>query len=328
MKLAYKGFDSHLSCKGERFEIGITYTKKCKFSVPRLCSPDGFHYCDSLEGVYKFYRKISGNNRYCLIEILGPFSSDTEKSITTSFRIIKEITNLSQLELSELVLHEAMNYDTNKLARDENEKNIKERLEKEEREKELKVLLRKEIVEEDRQKELKRNEAVYGYLNLELVKELQIKNPTLIIVGSASLFLNGIVLDRYYNNDSDLDFIIPYYIPLESNEKITISEDEPLSGNSFDLTTTISYNGKSIKADILINPKQRWEYIEYKGFKYKVGDIISTWKAKLDYALQKGESSTKHRNDFYEAIGKKVLEEDKQIIVAPPAITKTDELPW
>lgn len=88
-KIAYKGFDKDLSCRKEKFEIGKVYYKD-NVEKPKLCSDQGYHYCNSLKQVFAFYNK--NDSRYCEIEILGNISEDNEKSITTAFRIKRELS--------------------------------------------------------------------------------------------------------------------------------------------------------------------------------------------------------------------------------------------
>lgn len=89
MKIGYKGFDKNLKCKDHQFVIGEIAEKPAK-DKPKLCSTDGFHYCNKLENVYGYY-SLNKENRFCEVEILGPFTDDHEKSITTSLRVIREI---------------------------------------------------------------------------------------------------------------------------------------------------------------------------------------------------------------------------------------------
>lgn len=95
-KIGYKGFDSNLKCGGlggaepTQYEIGKIYYKDNKEN-PKLCSTDGFHYCNTLDKVFHHYPN-NKTNRFCEIEILGNFTDTPEKSITTAFRIKREIT--------------------------------------------------------------------------------------------------------------------------------------------------------------------------------------------------------------------------------------------
>ena len=53
MKIAYKGFDRDLKCRDEQFLVGATYGKmNSNLLNPRLCSSDGYHYCDNLIDVF------------------------------------------------------------------------------------------------------------------------------------------------------------------------------------------------------------------------------------------------------------------------------------
>lgn len=240
MKIGYKGFDKDLKCRNEQFAVGGIYTKPEK-DKPRLCSDDGYHYCDKLDQVFSHYSN-KGSNRFCEIEILGNFSDDYDKSksITTSFKIIREIT----LEIDTLACE--------------------------------------------------RN------LNLDLVQKIQTKYPLLHVGGSTALFLHGVRLKRWASKSSDLDFVSPYFFMFEAEEEwkedngdIFTHMDAKASGNDFDETFIIGQT----KIDYKIDPKQRYEIIEYKGFKYKVSTVEIILEAKARYALN---GQTKHKEDLRE----------------------------
>lgn len=95
-KKGYKGFDKDLKSSGlgksekVQFEIGKLYYKD-NVGNPKVCSDQGYHYCNTLEQTFNHY-KNDGNNRFCEVEILGNFSDTEEKSITTAIRIGKEIS--------------------------------------------------------------------------------------------------------------------------------------------------------------------------------------------------------------------------------------------
>lgn len=107
MKIGYKGFNKNLVCREQQFEIGSTYTKMQTIpgKKPRLCSSDGYHYCDTLGKVFSFYRN-DGFNRFCEIEVLGEYTEDYEKCVTTSFKIIREI---SKEEIDKVMKEEERN---------------------------------------------------------------------------------------------------------------------------------------------------------------------------------------------------------------------------
>ncbi len=113
--LAYKGFSNDLSCNHgaatkTNYIIGETYSKEFK-EKPKLCSNDGYHFCKKLNDVFQHYRR-DGKNRFCLIEVLGPHTSDTSKSITTSFKIIKEI---EEKEIDDILSYENIKPSIDKL---------------------------------------------------------------------------------------------------------------------------------------------------------------------------------------------------------------------
>lgn len=305
--IGYKGFDKNLSCRNMKFEVGITYTtqygKNKPDYYPDLCSNQGFHYCEKLENVYRFYNKST--SRFFIIDVLGLHKSDGEKSTTTSFRIIKEITDIKDnLELvGKLVKEELDDYVNKKLIRDNKEKDILKDIELKQERALLKIQLRKEIEEENKLKQLEIDKEISKCLNLDQVKLLQINYPLLHVGGSVGLFLHGIRLDRMLNSSHDLDLISPYFM-LYDIEKVEFQHNDPkASGNDFDQTFTMTFNDKTTKVDIKIDPKQAYEIIEYEGFKYKVSKLEIIWAAKLKYT-QYGQ--TKHKEDLYEAMKKNI----------------------
>lgn len=243
MKLAYKGFDSNLKCKNEQFTVGGIYSKNVELKTPRLCTSDGFHYCNSLEDVFTYYPN-NEKNRFCEIQILGAFTDDRDKSITTSFKIIREIT-------------------------------------------------KRELLEKTLEKDEKR---IVSNLNLDVVREIQEKYPMFHVGGSVGLFLHGARLRRWTNNSgSDLDMVSPYFVLVEDTEDPdnVVQLDAKASGNDFD--ETFLYSG--VKVDLRIDPKQRYEYIEYDGFKYKVSPLFTILQAKMKYA---NNNQAKHKKDLLE----------------------------
>lgn len=248
-KIGYKGFDKNLQCRGEQFVIGDTYTKPKPLATQlRCCTSFGFHYCNDLKHVYEYY-PISEGNRFCEIEILGDFKDQWNKSITTSFRIVKEITQ---------------------------------------------EVYKKKTFED---------------MRLDDVKHLQNKYPHLHVGGSVGLFLHGIVTDRVKKGGvTDIDITTPYFTLIESDDKNTVEEvdlSEDEYGDDFD--SAIFFNGS--KVEIKIDPKQRYEVVEYEGFKYKVTALETIIDYKTKYALK---GSKKHKQDLYELLGKKYYNQKQQ----------------
>ena len=256
MQIGYKGFTKDLKCKDFQFEIGKVYEKP-EVGKPRLCSADGFHYCNTLKEVFAHYSNSNGN-RFCEVEIIGSLEYDGNKGITTSMRIIKEITQ-DQIR---------------KMERVEKEKLLPENM------------------------------------RLPIVRKLQEKYPVLHVGGSTGLFLHGVRLQRYYSGRSDLDMVAPYFILFEGDEKIKIEyKDAKASGNDFDETFICD----SCKVDFRIDNKQRYEIIEFEGFKYKVSTLETIMAAKFKYALN---GQKKHKQDCAEICGKKTT------------VNPVDDIPW
>lgn len=130
---------------------------------------------------------------------------------------------------------------------------------------------------------------------LDIIRELQNKY-NFMIGGSISLHLAGFSLKRD-SGKVDLDIIMPYYQKLENQGEIEIEEfDCKASGNDYSISYGISTpDGRFLKADIRICPSQKYEIVEYKGYSYKVCEIMTTLEAKCRYAM---EGNKKHRDDI------------------------------
>jgi hypothetical protein len=243
MKKGFKGFNHDLTCglgsaTKEQFEFDKVYTKETKDN-PRLCSSDGYHYCNELKDVFDHYKPVNGN-RFCEIEILGPFTDGGNKSITTSFKIIRELSHDEAFKIR---------YDEN--------------------------------------------------LNINLVKEIQTKFPYFHVGGSVGLYLHGVRLQRWANKrGSDIDMVAPFFVLPEGEidgEDIEYY-DAKASANDFDETFRVG----NVKVDYRIDPKQRYELIEYDGFKFKVSPLLVITEAKMRYAMLP--NGQKHKKDLEEMI--------------------------
>ena len=98
--LAYKGFESDLTCRGFQYEIGKTYTMA---GPPEICK-HGFHFCRKLIDVLSYYPMTDiylypictmTNNRYCVVEVIGEIDEDNRydsKGVTNQIKIVRELT--------------------------------------------------------------------------------------------------------------------------------------------------------------------------------------------------------------------------------------------
>lgn len=285
MKIGFKGTDSNMSCKGERFRVGQIYEKKPMYSKPRLCTADGYHYCNTLEEVYHHYANKNGN-RFFLIEVLGDYTEDKTKAITTSIKFLMEINDQNREQVDAYIAE----YEK---VRDEELKRAKE----------IQDAIKKKEAEKFEVKR-KNEERMAANFEFDLIRELQEKYPTSSIGGSAALFLHGVRLNRWTSDKNiDLDIILPYYQLLEGWDKDIVVEELNVkkSGNDFDFGFSITdcRNNETIfkKIDIKIDPKQRYTFIEYKEFRYKVNLIEVILEAKARYAM---EGDGKHQRDLKE----------------------------
>lgn len=311
MKIGFKGTSILMQCRGEQYELGKIYDKKpaAYRKSPTLCSGQGYHYCNTLEDVYGHYSN-NGSNRFFLIEVLGEYTEQRYKCITTSFRFLREISvdELGRpIDLDIQILIEGY-----------------EKKEREDKKLEEEVQARIKARDEAKKVEADKLEKKYARnFNFKLIRELQEKYPTMSIGGSAALFLHGVRLNRWSltSNHSDIDMCSPYFQYLESWDKnVNIQElSTKKSGNDFDYGFSIEDNrpgltleelgGLSlgeyqsmketgfIKVDIKVDPKQTYSFIEYGGFKYKVNRLEVILEAKARYAIG---GDIKHQEDLRE----------------------------
>jgi len=152
-------------------------------------------------------------------------------------------------------------------------------------------------------------EGIYAFEDVELwstkmqldkVRWLQNKYPEVIISGSIALFLHGCRTkrwqDQYYQ--PDLDLIMPHFIFIEGPKISKYVELRHPSGCDFQET----YNFNGVKIDTTVDPQQRWEWITYDGYRYKVSEVLDIIQAKIKYC--KKANDIKHRQDLYDFIGK------------------------
>lgn len=136
-------------------------------------------------------------------------------------------------------------------------------------------------------------------MRINIVRSLQEVNPHLIVGGSIALYLQGVRLNRFSCGVGDFDFILPFYSKLLVKEGVKIDEDggdERFSGSDYD--DCILVNG--LKADIKIDPKQKYELLKYDDFEFKVVPLWTILEAKARYAHTKG--GQKHRDDIKEML--------------------------
>lgn len=129
-------------------------------------------------------------------------------------------------------------------------------------------------------------------LNIGLIAKIQEKFDHAILCGSAALFLQGVRLKRFSTTKSDIDLILGMWELLEfDGNEPQPSKDLP-SGCDFGEQVIV----EGTKVDIQVNPYAKYEFVEYKGFSFKVQPFMETIRAKARY------QNEKHENDFKELL--------------------------
>ena len=85
----YKAFNKDLTCRGMQYEVGKTFEMK----ESPVCCKQGFHFCENIADVYKYY-ETSDDTRICEVEAIGEIVTDDNiKYCTNKIKIVREITD-------------------------------------------------------------------------------------------------------------------------------------------------------------------------------------------------------------------------------------------
>ncbi|MEO1169953.1 MAG: hypothetical protein AAFW97_14710, partial [Pseudomonadota bacterium] len=92
-KIAYKGFDKNLSCRGFQFEIGETYVHDGDVIV---CE-SGFHVCEHPMDVWRY--RAPAESRFTVVEYDGKTEGHSEDSKLA----VEKLTIKSEVSLAEFI---------------------------------------------------------------------------------------------------------------------------------------------------------------------------------------------------------------------------------
>ena len=83
--IAFKGFNSDMSCRGYKFAMGINRTEKAN------CASNGFHCTENPLDCLNYYPRID-NSVYCIVDACGDVDEDDNDSkiSCTELNIIKK----------------------------------------------------------------------------------------------------------------------------------------------------------------------------------------------------------------------------------------------
>lgn len=260
MKLAYKGTDNNLKCRDTTFEVGKTYYIDDKDEVKEL--PQGMVIINS---EIRLCSKTAIH--YCnKLEDTFQYYPNNGKNRFFEVEILGIFEDGSDKKSGTKCI------------------------------KFLREIAKEELDAIETEKKKIRLDSA---MKIDIVRALQEVNPHLIVGGSISLYLQGVRLERFISGVGDFDFILPFYQKLMTKNNITIDEDggeERFSGSDYDDCILIS----GLKADIKIDPKQKYELAKYDDFEFKVVPLWTILEAKARYAHTKG--GQKHRDDIKEML--------------------------
>ena len=82
----YKGFESNMTCRSFRYEVGKTYEMNGKIEP---CE-HGFHFCQKMADVFNYYGQKGC--RYAEVEGLGEVINERNKYVTNKLHVVRELT--------------------------------------------------------------------------------------------------------------------------------------------------------------------------------------------------------------------------------------------
>lgn len=269
--IAYKGFNENLECRGEKFEVGRSYSKpEVHVENLRTCTPNGWHYCDKLEEVFSWY-KNNGKNRFCQIEITGNYKKDAydKKCITTSFTIIREI---SKEELYKVPFNKWV---------DSLPLNIME------------ILHKLYPIHFGGSVALAMYGAFLPRKSQDKGIDLDIVTPYYIKITKEDLVKAGLPVTKVDDHGAkasgnDFDQTVTLEFKMSNNAEI----DKELN--------TLSC---FLKLDIKIDPKQAYNIVKFKDKEFRLSLPETILAAKLRYGINR---QSKHLNDVYDMMGIKL----------------------
>jgi hypothetical protein len=140
---------------------------------------------------------------------------------------------------------------------------------------------------------------IHTELNLDVLGVLQDALVGVHVGGSLGLLLRGFKMPKRFSaGKGDIDIVLPYYQRLPDIEGWEVRRhDIKNSGNDFDYGVGYSKDGRFVKIDVRIDPKQYYDVIEWENRKYNVSSHLHILEAKLRYALQ---GNAKHQRDIQE----------------------------
>jgi len=266
MKLGYKGFDKKLKCKGEQFVVGEVYTKEeCPVENLRTCTNKGWHYCNTLDEVFRWYNN-NGDNRFCEIEVLGTYKYDKygKKGITTSFKILRELSK-------------------NDLIKIERDKLIKR----------YPIKLMTKLQE--------KFNLFYGGSAALLLYGCNLQRSS---VGQIDLDIVMPYYTKIRKKDLEAMGFKVDYIDYHGAKASENDFDETISirflGNSTDLEEEVKSLSNYLKLNIKVDPHQTYNYVSYNDYELKLSQVESIIQAKINYS---NNGQVKHQNDLKDLLG-------------------------
>jgi len=269
MKIGYKGFDKDLKCRGEQFVVGEVYTKEeCSVEALRTCTKQGWHYCNTLDEVFRWYNN-NGDNRFCEIELLGNYKYDKygKKGITTSFRIIREISKADLIKI-------------------ERDKLIKR----------YPIKLMSKLQE--------KFNLFYGGSSALLLYGCNLKRNSTdpIDLDIIMPYYTKIRKKDLEEMGFEIDYVDYHGAKASGNDF-----DETVSigfkgGNKLDdeLDREISSLGDYLKLDIKVDPHQTYNYVKHNDYELRLSQVEPIIQAKTNYS---NNGQVKHRDDLKDLLG-------------------------
>ena len=226
--VGYKAMNMDMTCRDFQFEVGKTYHVGNDKSL-NLCTDSGFHFCEDLEDVFKFYDWY--NCRIFKVETSSSVVTDGEKSITKELTIVGELTR-DDLKYEELASKTSKNYYNIML---EEEEDLIFRTFKDDYNFEVRLAVINRLTCEDLIIETFKEDK-YIDVRIAIIDKLTDSNLILLFKDDSSRFVRSAVVYKLtdeqliFNNfkdDSDLEVRSAVIDKLADNDLILTFKDDP-----------------------------------------------------------------------------------------------------
>lgn len=85
----FKGMRRDMTCRGMQYKMGENHHIDGEIELGKR----GFHFCEKLVDVFRYYDPFEEGNRFFEVETSGLCAFDKKKAVTSDMKVVRELTN-------------------------------------------------------------------------------------------------------------------------------------------------------------------------------------------------------------------------------------------